>query len=147
MTSQPTPALTDLFERIRADYSLLLDYKRHGQTLELLTGIPTLCQSLVSVFISFDGEKYIASDGGWIKLGLYTPLQSDNPALAESVAGEYRQYFGVKTTADADGHPYYYKTCGRPELLSSIVHDIGHYIAGHVNSYCIQLLLTTKSDE
>lgn len=125
--------LKEIYDAIKADFCGLLDYKMHGSTLELLTGIPTINNSLVSVFVSWDGSKFIASDGGWISSAIYDSEDNQDEEMVSRVTRQYIAYYDIKLTTNNSGVIYYYKTCSSLKLLSAIVHDVGHFISMFVN--------------
>jgi len=126
-------SLKSIYDIVKSDFCNLLDYKLHGNTIEILTGIPTINESMVSVFVSWDGKKYIASDGAWIDDNVYDSEEVLDGDLVNRVSQQYRDYYAIKTVVNGSGSLMYYKTCNDVRMVSAIVHEVGNFIAMYVN--------------
>ncbi|GAB3726708.1 hypothetical protein [Spirosoma lituiforme] len=127
-------SLKEIYDAVKADFCGLLDYKLHGNTLEILTGIPTINNSMVSVFVSWDGSKFISSDGGWIDSAVYEQEEGQDEEMVSRITRQYIAYYDIKLTTNSGGIIYYYKTCSELKYLSAIVHDVGHFISMFVTA-------------
>lgn len=123
-----------IYHIIKQDFCDLLDYKIRGNTLELSTNVSTIGQSFVSVFVSWDGSKFVASDGGWINEGMYSEGTTEDEDLIDRLTSQFISYYEVKNTFNSHGTKFYYKTCPTIELVSGIAHDMSMFIQGVVNA-------------
>ncbi len=130
--------LKDIYHQVKSDFCNLMDYKMRDSTLEIITGVSTLTNHYVSVFVSLQSGKYVVSDGGWIDRQYYdNQTDVEDEDIFQRVEIQYRSYFDIKKTVHKDGTTYNFKTTDNPELLSMLVHDISSYISSVVNSQSI----------
>lgn len=130
--------LKDIYHQVKSDFCNLIDYKMRDSTLEIITGISTLTNHYISVFISLQAGKFVVSDGGWIDRQYYdSQIDVEDEDIFQRVEIQYRSYFDIKKTVHKDGTTYNFKTTDNPELLSMLVHDVSSYISSVVNSQSI----------
>lgn len=127
--------LDHIFQKVKSDFCSLVDAKMRGDTLEIITSIPTLTSSYVSVFISQQGKRFIVSDGGWIYNNYYENYLSEETDSLKRIYSQYQKYFKVKETPlSINQGIYYYKTTENIELISALVFDVGHFVSSIVNT-------------
>jgi hypothetical protein len=130
--------LISIFNQVKSDFCNLVDFKMRGNTIEITTGISTLTNHYVSVFISFDSGIYAISDGGWIDRQYYDNItSSEDEDTFQRVEFQYRNHYDIKRTTHKDGTKYNFKTTENVEMVSLLVHDVSNYIASVVNSQSI----------
>ncbi|CCH53735.1 hypothetical protein BN8_02853 [Fibrisoma limi BUZ 3] len=130
--------LTDLFQQVKSDFCNLMDYKLRGNTLEIITGVSTLTNHYVSVFVSLQSGTYIISDGGWIDKGFYDNIiSSEDEDVFQRVETQFQAHFDIRQTKHRDGTRYYFKAVENPELISVMVRDVSQYVSAIVNSQAI----------
>jgi hypothetical protein len=130
--------LKNIYNQVKSDFCNLMDYKMRDSTLKIITGVSTLTNHYVSVFISLQSGKYVVSDGGWIDRQYYdNQLDAEDEDIFQRVELQYQSYFDIKKTVHKDGTTYNFKTTDNPELLSMLVHDVSSYISSVVNSQSI----------
>jgi hypothetical protein len=130
--------LVELYKVIKKSFCDLTSYKVRGNVLELITAFTTLNGRFVSVFVKFEKDKIVVTDGGWIDSNYYeNPIYDESEEIIKRVIGSYLTTYDIKTTTDKTGVTYYYKTANDVAQLASIVFDLANYIVGAVNSYCI----------
>lgn len=126
--------LDHIFQQVKTDFCSLLDCRYRGDTLEIITAIPTITSSYVSVFISYSDKKYNVSDGGWIYKNNYESTVFDDTEMLKRIIQQYKNHFKIKETESSHGVSYYYKTTDKPELVSALVYDVGYFVSSIVNS-------------
>ena len=130
--------LIDIFKVVKEDFCNLIDYKMRGSTIEILTSISTITDHYVSVFISYKNGVYIVSDGAWLDKQYYDNIISiEDEDIIQRVELQYRNHFGINKTLNKDGTKYNFKTTENPELISSLVYDVSHYVSSVVNSQSV----------
>ncbi|RIV20384.1 hypothetical protein DYU11_20245 [Fibrisoma montanum] len=128
--------LLPLFKAIKSDFCNIVNYKLRGTTIEIITGIQTITNAVVSIFVSYKDGKIVVSDGGWINEGEYETYyaEHDSDEVIDLVVSQYTSYFDIKSVRSNSGTVYYYKSTDRIEHLSSIAHDVAHFIAYTVSA-------------
>jgi hypothetical protein len=130
--------LKDIYQQVKLDFCNLMDCKMRGSTLEIITGISTLTNHYVSVFISLQGGKYVVSDGGWIDRQYYdNHTDSEDEDIFQRIESQYRSYYDIKKAIHNDGTNYNFKITENPELLSLLAHDVSTYVSLIVNCQAI----------
>ncbi|MVM36432.1 hypothetical protein GO730_00220 [Spirosoma sp. HMF3257] len=91
-------SILEIFQIVKKDFCGLLNYKLRGNTIEIITGIPTITSAAVSVFISYDKGKYAVSDGGWLSAGEYNNYNNDpdEGEVIDRIIDQYMQFFSIK---------------------------------------------------
>ncbi len=137
--------LKELYDVIKSDFCNLVNYKLRGNTIEIITGVPTINGHLVSVFLSVNNGFYYISDGGWIDKGYYdNQIFDESKEVLQLVQNQYSDSFGVDTMIHTNGYHYNYKYTNNFELISSSVFELSNYISSIVNS---QLLYYSEESE
>ena len=126
--------LNEIFNVVKSDFCTLVDYKVRGETIEIITAIPTLSNSYVSVFISQKNDKFIVSDGGWLFNNMYGSRHIEDTELFERIFIQYLTHFQILQTKSKDGITYNYKTTKKLELVSAMVFDVGHFVSAISNA-------------
>lgn len=126
--------LHNIFQVVKSDFCGLIDFKMRGDTIEIITSIPTITNSYVSVFVSHKDGTYAISDGGWISRNSYEGQQIEDTELLLRIYEQYKEHFKIKETKSPDGIVYYYKKADKLELVSAMVFDVGHFIGSIVNT-------------
>lgn len=129
--------LTDIFSAVKSDLCSLVDFKLRGDTIEIITGIPTITSSHVSVFVSYRDGEYIISDGGWVNGGEYDNEISDDDIYSRILA-QLIDHFRMKDTRSANNTVYYYKKAPKLELVSAMVSDVGHFVSATINAQVLE---------
>jgi hypothetical protein len=111
-----------------------------GDTLEI--SVPYLLpdSTLLSLFLTQRGDRYIVCDGGGIMeiLSEYCPLPLDETMISlQSIARK----FGVKE-GESEGAPLFFKECLDPKLISSLAFDIANFVSMATSS-----LVSASSDD
>ena len=89
----------DIYSQVKSDFCNLIDYKIRDSTLEVITGVNTLTNHYVSVFISFQSGKYVVSDGGWIDRQFYDNfLDNEDEDIFQRIDSQYVAHFDIKRT-------------------------------------------------
>ena len=115
-----------------------MDFKMRGDTIEINTGVATLTNHYVSVFISFSSGIYVVSDGGWLDRQYYDNItSSEDEDTFQRVEFQYRNHYNIKRTVHKDGTKYNFKKTEKVEMISLLVHDVSSYVASVVNSQSI----------
>lgn len=131
--------LVELFNAIKKSFCSLISYKtRPGNVLEIITAFTTLNSKFISVFLKYEKEKFVITDGGWIQSNFYeNPIYEESEEIIKKVILSFQQSYEIKITIDKSGLAYYYKTCNEPNQVASCVFDLANFIVGAVNSHCI----------
>lgn len=129
--------LNDIFQKVKSDFCNLLDFKLRGDTIELITSIPTFTYSYVSVFVSFRDGEYIISDGGWIHDEEYDNEVSDDN-IYPIVLSQLTERFSIKETRSPNNTIFYYKKAPTLDLVSAMVLDVGYFISAVVNAQVLE---------
>ena len=109
--------LKNIYNQVKSDFCNLMDYKMRDSTVEIITGVSTLTNHYVSVFISLQSGKYVVSDGGWIDRQYYdNQLDAEDEDIFQRVELQYQSYFDIKKTVHKDGTTYNFKTTDNPEF-------------------------------
>lgn len=141
--------LKDIYDTVKSDFCNLVNYKLRGNTIEIVTGVPTMNGHLVSVFISNDNGVYCISDGGWVDKEYYgNKLFEDRIETLTLIQDQYSKSFEVKELLHNDQYKYYYKCTKKVELISGLVFELSNYIASIINSqilYYLEEIEQTKS--
>lgn len=127
--------LIDIFSSVKNDFCNLVNYKLRGNTIEIVTGVPTMNGHLVSVFISNDNGIYCISDGGWIDKKYYgNKVFEEFEEILFLIQDQYSKSFDVKVLVHEDRYKYFFKCTKKPELISGLVFELSNYIAAIINS-------------
>lgn len=129
--------LNDIFKAVKSDFCTLVDFKIRGDTIEIITGIPTISSSFVSLFISQQDNQYVISDGGWIHQGMYDNQVNDD-TVYDRVLTQYIEHFNISQTRTSKHVLYYYKKVASFDLISSAVFDVGYFVSNVVNAQMLQ---------
>lgn len=121
----------ELFDIIKNDFNALWQYKFHANSIEIITPFSTSCSSVVSVFITKQGENYFVSDGGWLSKNVYELMELDykHPSSKVPKVVEYfAKYYRINLKDNGKGLVLYYKNCTDMKLVSAFVFDVAHFI-------------------
>ena len=130
--------LNNIYNQVKSDFCNLIDYRMRDTTLEIITGVNTLTNHYVSVFISFQSGKYIVSDGGWIDRQFYDNfLDSEDEDIFQRIDSQYVSHFNIKRTTHKDGTVYNFKTTDNPKLVSALVQDVSYYVSSMVDNQSV----------
>ena len=128
----------DIYSQVKSDFCNLIDYKIRDSTLEVITGVNTLTNHYVSVFISFQSGKYVVSDGGWIDRQFYDNfLDNEDEDNFQRIDSQYVAHFDIKRTTHKDGTVYNFKTTDNPRLISALVQDVSYYVSSIVDNQSV----------
>ena len=128
----------DIYSQVKSDFCNLIDYKIRDSTLEVITGVNTLTNHYVSVFISFQSGKYVVSDGGWIDRQFYDNfLDNEDEDIFQRIDSQYVAHFDIKRTTHKDGTVYNFKTTDNPRLISALVQDVSYYVSSIVDNQSV----------
>ena len=115
----------EIIESLQSDFNSLWKCTKHGNTLEI--SVPYLLpnSTLFSIFLTKQGDRYIACDGGSITeiLEEYCPLPVDE--IYSSLEGMARK-FSIKIGQN-ENIPLYFKDCTDAKLISSIAFDVANF--------------------
>lgn len=122
----------NIYDIVTSSFSSLWKIKKHGETIELVTPIPTVNDNFVSIFITERSDEYIVTDGGWIEGGMY-----DFTIFQKYKYGKYKTYFcdiySIKTT-EAKGYTFFYKKTSDIMLLPNLVFDVSNFVASLIST-------------
>jgi len=129
----------NIIDKIKASFGNLTNFKVRTNALEVITAYSTINSKFISVFITFTNNKIVLTDCGWLDQNYYeTPRCDDSEDIIKRIISSYKTSFNVKSTLDNAGVEYYYKTCSNIDQIPSAVFDLANFIAGVVNSFCVQ---------
>lgn len=129
----------NIIEKIKSAFCRLTKFKIRENALEVITAYSTVNNKFISIFITFTNNKFVLTDNGWIDQNYYeTPLNDESEYIIKRIIGSFKNSFSVKSTTDATGIEYYYKTCKTINEIPSAVFDLANFAVGVVNSFCIQ---------
>lgn len=129
--------ITDAIQR---DFNSLWKCKQLGETLEISTPYLLPDSTLMSVFLTQRGDRYIVCDGGGLSelLEEYCALPADEMKDSlEGIADKFRMKEGA-----ANGKPLYFKDCTDLKLISSLVFDVANFA-----TMAASALVSIASDE
>jgi hypothetical protein len=129
--------ITDAIQR---DFNSLWKCKQLGETLEISTPYLLPDSTLMSVFLTQRGDRYIVCDGGGVMelLEEYCALPADEMKDAlDGIAAKFR----MKEDA-TDGKPLFFKDCTDLKLISSLVFDVANFA-----TMASSALVTVASDK
>lgn len=126
--------LHEIFKVVKSDFCDLIDCRLRGDTIEIITAIPTITSSYVSVFISKQGDTFNVSDGGWISRNLYEGQELDDSDTLKRITNQYKEYFKIKELKLNESNIFYYKKTNQLKLVSALVYDVGHFVSAVVNT-------------
>lgn len=128
----------DIFFEIKESFGALWNCRPRGNSLEIATPIPTSTSKYVTVFLTLRDGKWIVSDGGMTGNGMYdTPIPEDRQTY-DKIFSFFLQDFDIKTTHNANGEIYYYKSTTDRALVPNIVFDLSNFIAMVVNDSLVE---------
>lgn len=131
-------------EDVRRAFCSLVHFKVHGENIiEIITPFYTVNKKAVSVFVTRQGPKLVATDGGWLT---EADREYGTPISLESVTVETYRFiemlgnsFGIKETKSEDGIPvHYYRTTVNTQEVPAMVYDLANFIAGAINALCYE---------
>jgi hypothetical protein len=131
--------LIELFNAIKKSFCSLISYKvRPGNVLEIITAFTTLNNKFVSVFLKFEKDNFIVTDGGWVQSNYYeNPINEESEQIIDRIRLSFQQTYDIKITQDTTGLVYYYKKCSEANQVASCVFDLANFIVGTINAHCI----------
>ena len=136
--SQPL-SCSDILPALKQDFGSLWQCQPRGESIEIITPFSTTTQKFISVFVTQRSEQWIVSDGGWLCEESYynnTPLIEADDKVQQAIA-YYQASFKVAAHEQPDGRIFYFKKCGKSELLSSTVYDVANFVTSTVNALSV----------
>lgn len=123
----------DIFFEIKESFGALWNCRPRGNSLEIATPIPTSTSKYVTVFLTYRDGKWIVTDGGMTGAGMYDTMMQEDSKVYNRILDFFQNDFDIKTTFNAKGDIYYYKSTTLRELVPNIVFDLSNFIAMVVN--------------
>lgn len=127
----------DIFLEIKESFGALWNCRPRGNSLEIATPVPTSTDKYVTVFLTMRDGKWIVSDGGMTGCGLYDTKLPEDSQTFEKIVNFFKEDFDIKSTCNASGEIFYYKSTRKRELVPNIVFDLSNFIAMVVNDSLI----------
>lgn len=126
-------------------YSRLWNFRKRGNTIEIVTPRSTTNDSFVSVFLTQRGNEFIVTDGGWISENYY----NDSIDLEDDYFNRLYQYYLTQyniSTLEAKERTYYYKKTHNPILVPNLIYDLSTFISIIISSSFIQFESKREKD-
>ncbi len=124
---------------IKESFCGLTKFKVRDNILEIITPLSTLNNKFVSVFIKFEKQDFIITDGGWIDYNLYEySAFEESEDLISRLRGQYLSNYDIKITTDKQGKNYYYKKTSNYKQLTIFIYDLANFAVGIINSHSLQ---------
>ncbi len=125
--------MNDIFTEITRAFGALWHCRPRGDSLEIATPVPTSTEKYVTVFLTCREGKWIVSDGGMTRSGMYDHILPSDSQTYERIHRFFLDDFGIKRTQSANGTVFYYKSTTCRELVPNIIFDLSNFIAIAVN--------------
>lgn len=124
---------------IKTDFNHLWLCKMRGKTVEVSTPFSTITKKFITVFIKFENDEYVVSDGGWLNSEFYDIPETLEKAIIEGSAEIHEHIFHVKKTKH-NGINLYYKKCKDIKFLSACVYDLCNFISNLINTNAVYVM-------
>lgn len=125
-------SFVEIFEDIKKSFQGIWQTKGRGNSLEIITPYATTNNRFVSVFLTKQEDKYIISDGGWIKSGIYDVIPGDDSCFLK-VFYHYQNSFNIQEIDSKDGITYFYLKTLNPIDVPSKIFDLALFIQNIVS--------------
>lgn len=127
----------EVYNDIVNSFGSLWGYKERGNTLEVITPFATTNNKFISVFVRYQEDRYIISDGGWVSYNEYQTGQMPDSDCFEKIYFHFLNSYDIKQTEDAVGRIIYYKAASKLSMVASMVFDMASFINTVVSSASI----------
>lgn len=133
---------------IKSEFCELTTFKMRERELEIITPYLTLNNKFISVFIRFQNDTVIVTDGGWISKNYYdTPFYEASQEIHDKIVEQYRENYKVLLTLDNQNNIYYYRKCTNFINITQCVFEFSAFMTGVINSKCYNVLEVKDSEE
>nr|WP_296026443.1 hypothetical protein [uncultured Prevotella sp.] len=131
-----------IIDEIIQAFSSLWKFRKRGESLEIITPVPTSNDGFVSVFLTRRGNEYVVTDGGWIDSGLYDVEEDVTHVVYRKIIQYYLETYGI-LSVKAKNLEFYYKKTTNPIFIPNLVFDVSAFISGLVSTTCAAVYQVT----
>lgn len=125
---------SNILQEIQSSFGQLWKSKQRGNSLEIITPFATTSHKFISVFITFQQNEFVISDGGWINQGNYeNTFNLDEDSFRKTVF-HYQNAYNIQETKSQSDWSFFYKKTTKPKAIPSLVFDIANFISSTVSA-------------
>ena len=123
---------------IKHSFGQLWKCRPRGESIEIITPMPTSTDMYVSIFITKRNDAWIVTDGGWINRGIYNCELPLEDSVYSKIYSHFMDEFNISTTDSPSGILFHYKGTRDYSLIPNIVFDLANFISSVVSCACIE---------
>lgn len=123
--------MEEIFRHIKDAFNSLWLIRPRGSSFEIITPFPAAGDKYVSVFITVQNGKYIATDGGWISDGVYN-IGADAPELSkifDRALNYFIDDFSILRTMAPSNRIIYFKSTPDARFIPNLVFEVANFVS------------------